>query len=308
MARIPTAPAPRRRHPVEIAIDAALEADNGVRFRQLQEKWLPTIKDAYRGEEDPFRSHLGASQIGRECDRELFYGWRWAGLKKIPARLGRLFNRGHLEEGRFLALLEMIGVVFHVQPDGGQERISAHGGHFGSALDGVAYNVPGMEGEWVLTEFKTSSTKQFCALVAAGSVLAGKPEHYAQIQSCMARRGIYKCLYMIVNKNDDDLYCETIDYNPSYADHVLGRAGRIIFATTAPPKLSEDPSHFKCKMCDRSDVCHYKAPVLRNCRTCQHSVADPGGTWGCALRNVVLDKEAQKKGCDQYAVLPDFAQ
>jgi len=49
------------------AIDAAIEADQGAAYRQHLKNVLPHIGDAYRGvEESPFRSHMGASIIGRE--------------------------------------------------------------------------------------------------------------------------------------------------------------------------------------------------------------------------------------------------
>jgi hypothetical protein len=197
----------------------------------------------------------------------------------------------------------MIGVHIHAVEGGGQDRVSAYGGHCGSALDGTLYGVPDCPDEWVLGEFKTHNTKQFTKLVADRSVRVSKPEHYSQIQTCMSLRGIHKTLYMAVNKNDDDLYCEIIEYDHAHATERLGRAHDVIFARTPPKRISEDPSDDRCRFCDCLDQCHYKAPMLVNCRTCRHSVADPGGTWGCELRGIVLDKEAQMAGCDQHAFI-----
>jgi hypothetical protein len=309
VARIPAraAKAAPGKHPLVVAIDAAIEADDGALFRTLLGKYMPTIKDAYRGAEDKFRAHFGFSTIGKECARELYYNWRWVARKKFPARIIRLFNRGHIEEARFLALLAMVGVTIHDgDGEGGQERLSAYNGHAGSALDGLLYNVPGAMGEWILGEFKTHGTKPFIALVAANSIRVAKPEHYAQMQACMEVRGIHRCLYLAVNKNDDDLYAEIVEYDAPSAKHYMTRAGGIIFATTIPPKITTDASDFRCKFCDRSDVCHYNAKVLTNCRTCKHSIADPGGTWGCGLRNIMLDRDAQAAGCEQYVVHPDL--
>jgi len=69
------------------------------------------------------RTHLGASLIGDECKRKLWYVFRWVKHDKMekegntPAenvanagRLYRLFNRGHREEDRFIEWLEGIGV------------------------------------------------------------------------------------------------------------------------------------------------------------------------------------------------------
>lgn len=304
MAKV-SMPAPRKILKTVTAIDAAIDADGGARYRGLLEKWLPRMKDAYRQDEDPLRSHFGLSGVGRKCDRDLWYGWRWASTKQFPARIIRIFNRGHREEASFLAMLEMIGVHIHFEGEDGQDRVSAVGGHVGSALDGTLYGIPDLPTEWVLGEFKTSGTKPFCKIVAEG-VKVAKPEHYAQMQTCMKLRGIHWCLYMVVNKNDDDIHAELIRYDQAEADHKLDRAARLVFAPTPPAKISNDPSDFDCRYCDRLQICHYGAPALRNCRTCKHSVPDPGGTWGCALHNLTLDKAKQKAGCDDFAMIDEL--
>lgn len=58
---------------------------------------------------DGHRSHLGASQIGEECKRKLWYVFRWCFQEQFSGRMLRLFNRGHREEERFIEWLEGIG-------------------------------------------------------------------------------------------------------------------------------------------------------------------------------------------------------
>lgn len=56
------------------------------------------------------RWHLGASLIGEECKRKLWYMFRWCFREQTDGRKQRLFNRGHREEARFVEWLEGIGV------------------------------------------------------------------------------------------------------------------------------------------------------------------------------------------------------
>lgn len=308
MVALPKTPTFTRATKTERAINEAIDADGGNRFRELLEYHLPRIADAYRKDEeaDNFRSHLGASQIGKECDRALWLGWRWSFTRYFQPRILRLFNRGHQEEARFLAMLDMIGVQFFQPADGSQERISDHGGHFGSALDGVLWNVPECPGEWILGEFKTHNTKSFCDLIVKG-VQVSKPEHYAQMQTCMARRGIYKTLYLAVNKNDDDIFGQIVGYDGAVARSFLLRGRDIIEAREAPKRLSEDPSNFKCSICDGKQRCHFPGhtPPPINCRTCKHSGADiENGIWVCDLKSIVLDKVAQLAGCSSHDPIP----
>ncbi len=55
------------------------------------------------------RTHLGASLIGRNCKRYLWYVFRWCKHVAHDGRRQRLFNRGHREEARFVEWLEGVG-------------------------------------------------------------------------------------------------------------------------------------------------------------------------------------------------------
>ena len=110
------------------AIDSALEKDQGGKYRQILGTVIPHMADAFRGADEGFRTHLGASLIGGECSRALWYGFRWATKPKFSGRILRLFNRGHLEEARFISLLLMIGCTVYQQDEkGNQFRISGAG-------------------------------------------------------------------------------------------------------------------------------------------------------------------------------------
>lgn len=60
---------------------------------------------------DEHRKHLGFSLIGDECQRKLWYGFRWCKLPRPEPRIKRLFDRGHKEEDRFIDYLRGIGCI-----------------------------------------------------------------------------------------------------------------------------------------------------------------------------------------------------
>ena len=312
------------------AIDEALSSDGGARFRQTQGKVLPHIEDAYRGEEDAHRSHLGASVIGQACARAIAYGWRWAS-KKVPrgkkneppkkaaSRMIRLWNRGHLEEGRFISMLLVAGIaVYQQDANGRQYRIASFGGHFSGSGDGILMNVPDLpQGVPALGEFKTHSGKSFEGLVEDGAQKA-KPEHYAQMQEYMHHFGLLYALYLAVNKDTDELYAEIVQYDRPVAEHFLQRAKQIIFEKTLPARIKGgNPGFFQCKyLCDYTDVCYDTVKPQRNCRTCQHWFPMPDGTFQCTnetqheIRNwpgvIELTKEMQAAGCESYELGDEF--
>ena len=287
-------------------IDETIRRDQGASYRGHLGKAVAQIKDAYNAEpEARFRSHLGASIIGETCERKLWLGFRWAQHRDFNGRLLRLFNRGHQEEARFIALLQTIGCTVHsVAKDGGQFRISDFGGHFGSAVDCVIVGCPDAP-EPILGEFKTHNDKSFQSLKNDG-VREAKFGHYAQIQVCMKKLSLPKCLYLAVNKNDDELYGEIINAD-AIGDQALDRANRIIFSNTSPERLKNaSPSWWECKYCDYSSVCFGKVAPEENCRTCRFSSPQQDGTWHCTKHDTVLSKEAQLSGCSSYSANPSF--
>lgn len=299
-------------------IEAHLEKDQGAAYRRHLRHLLPLAEDAYRDEEDPFRSHLGASLMGRECARELWYSFRWVKAPAFEGRILRLFNRGHLEEPRIVALLLMIGcTVWQYDEDGKQFRIKGHKGHFGGGMDGVVLGIPEMPETPVLGEFKTHNDKSFQG-VRSNGVREAKFEHYVQMQLYMGKTGLSHALYVAVNKNDDTIYPEIVSFDKETYDRFVHRAGLIIDADEPPPRISNSPGWYKCKFCTFSSVCHGAAQPERNCRTCRWSTPVDGGEWLCenplvveeACINgwwdpiVVLDKAAQLKGCPDYEQNP----
>lgn len=306
-------------------IDRMIADDQGSRFRGWLGRVLPHIGDAYRTDEDGHRSHLGASLLGGECARAIFYSFRWITKSAFEGRMLRLFNRGHLEEGRIIAMLLMLGVqVFQQDENGKQYRISWAEGHAGGSGDGVAIGLPECPDLHVLLEFKTHGEKSFIELAGklaewrdyvsgkgaftGKGVKACKPEHYIQMQTYMRKMGLSAALYVAVNKNTDDLYMELITLAPEVADQYLDRGENIVWLTKAPQRISSSPGFFKCRFCDHRPYCHLDAPPDRNCRTCQFSEPIKGGagTWFCNSHAVVIPKEVQLVACERWCEADDF--
>lgn len=291
------------------AIDAQIEGDQGIEFRRNLALVLPHMKDAYRTDSDGHRSHMGASMIAKECGREVWYNFRWAVKPKFPARIIRLFNRGHLEEARFIAMLLAIGCeVFQQDAAGNQFRISDCEGHFGGSGDGIVVGLPDLDPNVpALCEFKTHNAKSFTELKAKGLVEA-KPEHYGQMTTYMTKMGLAVGLYAAVNKDNDDVYMELIHMNSTYGGVLVQRADTLVWADKPPERLGKTPGFWKCKFCDYKLVCHSKGIPDRNCRTCQYSSPGKAAVWNCSndICPGVIPKELMQTGCSHYEQKVDF--
>lgn len=301
------------------AIDRAIQQDGGKAYRCWLQKVLPHIGDAYRQDEDEFRSHLGASELGQECGRALWYGLHWATPRVEDGRMLRLLNRGHLEEARFIAAMLTIGIQVYQQDENGKQyRIVFGNGHGGGSGDGVAIGIPDIGQTYALCEFKTHNRKSFTELAGdpkdwqkhladpqrvpfkGKGVRESKFEHFVQSQTYMRKMGLPVGLYMAVCKDTDDLYGEVLVLDPMFADQFIGRGEKIIDMAVPPTKINNSPGFWKCKFCHHKPVCHLGAAPAVNCRTCAFSHKGEQGTWNCSRHGVVLDKQTQLSGCANY--------
>jgi hypothetical protein len=283
------------------AIEAAMFQDQGARYRELLGELMPLAADAYNPKNDLFRSHLGASQIGKECGRAIWYSYRWATAVRFNGKMLRLFNRGHLEEPRMLALMKLIGVtVYQTDENGKQFRISrGYKGQAGGSMDSVLYGVPDIPDTFMLGEFKTHGDKSFGKLIDDG-LLRSKFEHYVQTQIYMGDQKLPYALYLATNKNTDDIHAEIIKADPAQFQRYQQRTILIVDATEPPPKIGKDESDWRCKFCDHRPVCHLGQEPYKSCRTCRNSIILDEGKWGCKLHRIELTEEMQLAACDHY--------
>lgn len=292
------------------AIDKALLEDQGNRFRGILRELMPLAEDAYESNTQPWRSHLGASLLGRECSRELWYSFHWSILKKFEGRMIRLFNRGHLEEPRMVALLKMIGYqVWQFNSNGKQFRVDGYKNHAGGGIDAVVRGVLDIpEGENALGEFKTHNDDSFQKLKQTG-VFNAKPEHFVQMQTYMGKLDLKYALYVAVNKNNDELHAEIIHFDQKLFDRYQERSRIVIDSKVPLPKLpNASASWYKCKFCDYNGICNRGETPVKNCRTCQFSEVGDNGTWVCQKTGTVLSKTTQMVGCDAYTLNPVYFQ
>jgi hypothetical protein len=258
--------------------------------------------------DDGPRTHLGASIIGHECDRHLWFTFRWIKHQIHDGRKYRLFNRGHKEEARFIEWLRGIGFEVHEIDEGtGQQfRVTSKCGHYGGSLDGITvFPRNYIIHEPMLLEFKTNKTgSEFKNLVKNG-VKAEKPKHYKQMCVYGKKYNLWYALYMCVNKNDDDIYVEIVQLDWILADKLEVRAETIIYSHTPPEGISLKASYFKCKMCDHQGVCHKNEPVDINCRSCFFARPVEDKQWKCDKYGIIPGKEAILAACSEWkSILP----
>lgn len=261
--------------------------------------------------DDGFRWHLGASKIGNECKRALWYSFRWIGGKTTSGRMQRLFNRGHLEEKRHAEWLRGIGFTVWTHDESITKSDGTHPqlritnkckGHLGGSLDGIVsfperYNIPG----YAILESKTSGTGAKFNEVMNKPMQIAKPEHYIQNSIYGYSYDIKHVLYLCANKNDDSLAIKIEKLDFKLAKDMEVKADSIIFSQTPPAKISPNPSFFQCKsLCEFIDVCHAQKPTQVNCRSCVKCSAVDNAEFHCSQWDAIIPRDAVPKACTEW--------
>ena len=259
-----------------------------------------------RGDSEKPRRYLGASEIGHECDRALWYSFRKCFKSEFDGRMYRLFKTGHLEEFRFIEELEGIGCTVKALDDKGEQfGVSAVGGHFKGHMDGVAIGIPEAPKTWHLLEFKTFKDDLFVKLVASG-VEKSNPKHFAQMIVYMGLGGLDRALYLAKNKNTDELYSERIEHDSSKFKAIMLRAERIIKSNQPPERLCSRRDDYRCKMCNAESICWGAINDIavdlptKDCRTCCHATPEMegDGRWSCASQDGTMEP------CPAHLLIP----
>ncbi len=248
------------------------------------------------------RTHLGLSEVCHKCPRSAWFAFRKIHQKEHPPQLMRLFQRGHREEFFFTELLNRIGLtVWEINPKTGKHfKVSDCEGHLRGTMDRVGKDKLmhfASTTDAFLIEFKTSNDARFKKLKKEG-LKKSNPQYYGQIQGYMGlEKNLKGCLFMSVNKNDDEIYIEWVTPDPEALQHILVRAEDILNATAPIRRIAKRKGYWECKtMCSYMDHCFDKDRQSdRSCRSCRNARPIAGGKWKC-----VLSKQKYGKLCKQW--------
>ena len=230
----------------------------------------PTIAAMHRAVEQreaatPPRAYLGASGIGDDCERKLWYGVQGYPSEPIAWRGLYAIEDGHRTEDLVAERLRLIpGIeLWTHKPDGSQYGFSDFGGRFRGHIDGVIKGLLQAPNTAHIWENKSVNEKKFKEL---GKLVAEKGEknalrawdktYYAQGVIYMHYFNLTRHYLTVTTPGGRDIIGCRTDANPDYAQALRAKAERILDAKDVPGRISEDPAWYQCKWCRFSDVCH----------------------------------------------------
>jgi hypothetical protein len=214
---------------------------------------------------EPPRDYLGASIIGEECDRKLWYSFNNAPRKQFDANTLRRFEDGHRTESLVIQRLRSVpGIeLWDRHADGGQIGGKLFNGKFGWHVDGVILGLLQAPKTPHVLEVKCSGEKKFKEFKGAVDAMGEKAAlakwnsvYYAQAIVYTYLLDLDRHYTVVASAGGREMASCRTEANHDMAKALLAKAERIIGSPQAPTRLSEKPEWFACKWCDFRKVCH----------------------------------------------------
>lgn len=282
----------------------------------LPQHACPTLEEADRAleaqQERRRRGYMGMSAIGKECERALWYDFRWAARPAFDAPTLKRFADGHASEDVAVARLKATpGLEVHATDESGEQfGFKDIGGHFSGHMDGVILGLVQAPKTWHVLEIKAS--EKYTDLDKAKRKVGEKhalaewnPTYYAQAVLYMDYAGLDRHYLVCVSPGARKWTAVRTNADPVFAQILKDKAERLIFTDHAPNRIGNADS-FTCKWCDFSGICHRGETAERNCRTCLNATPTRDGEWKCEQFGHVLSRDDQEAGCREHRYLPDL--
>ena len=202
--------------------------------------------------EEPRRGYLGMSSIGDPCERKLWLDLNGQPREPFSGQLCRILQNGHDREKRIIEELKIPG---H-EVDGTQMEFSEFE-LFKGHCDGIISGLTKTTGPHVL-EIKTANAASFKKMKTCG-IKTASPKYWAQIQCYMGYAGLKRGQFIVENKNNQELYPETVEFEEETFNALRAKAERIIKAQEAPARIFQ-PGSAECDRCNFSSNCDNPVP------------------------------------------------
>lgn len=203
---------------------------------------------------DDLRSCIGASSIGYDCYRAIWYGLN--GYEKNPhnSRTKINFEVGKQLEKFFMDMIESSGITV-IRPNDGNKNLYVQDNElniFQGHMDGVLiFNT----GEECVLEIKTAKNANFMKFKKNG-LKSWSSIYYSQLQAYMGMSGISLGVLMAVNKDTSELYHEYISFDQTFYEFLKRKAAIIAEHDTPPAKINKNPCFYLCTGCPYKEICH----------------------------------------------------
>ena len=217
----------------------------------ITKKLTEIVNKTIKQSNEPRRTYLGASGIGRQCFRSIWYDYHGAEKGPIEGSRQRTLEIGHRLEGLVLDCLEASGLnITRPNVDVYDEELPKFRGH----IDAILWDFP--IDTTSIIEVKTAKDSSFRIFEKKG-LRSWYPMYYSQVQAYMGMSSIQSAYIIAINKDTSELHDEYVLFDRVHYEALREKAKKIIESpSTTPDRISDSPLYFLCRICDFRNVCH----------------------------------------------------
>ena len=198
------------------------------------------------------RDYLGASQLGEECDRKIWYTYHRPS-PKIEPRVQRIFDMGNLIEDYLIKILIESGLeVWDTDKETGKQFGFVDGpvkGH----CDGVIKDIPESSKPHLL-EIKSAKNSRFNDIKKNG-IQSSNDQYWVQAQVYAHKLKLERILFIVMNKDTSELYKERFHVEHIIAEGAITRGKEIVAMKTEPKRADKSSTFYNCKWCNFREEC-----------------------------------------------------
>jgi hypothetical protein len=197
---------------------------------------------------DEPRDYIGASSIGADCLRKIWYEFKGTHADGVHSKMRRTWSIGKRLEGLVIEWLRSARVLVEICHDTYHAKnVPTFQGHF----DGIVF----LGKNKSILEIKTAKDASFKIFESKGLRL-WNPQYYAQVQSYMGMSGIDSAYILVLNKDNSALSDEYVTFDEEFYVGLEQKALMISKSVVEPPRINGSPLWFQCKICKYNKICH----------------------------------------------------
>lgn len=199
------------------------------------------------------RHYIGASLVGRPCNREIWYQYHGYISHKPTSQMQKTFDVGKKLEELILDYIELAEIEL-IRPDEENHYLSI----FDESVEVFQGHMDGMirvNGEWIVLEIKTAKNSSFEVFKNKG-LKVWSEQYYSQVQSYMGMGKYNKAVLICINKDNSELHCEWVDFNLEYYQELKMKALAISALDEPPERINKSPLFYVCRSCQFKTICH----------------------------------------------------
>jgi CRISPR/Cas system-associated exonuclease Cas4 (RecB family) len=266
------------------------------------------------------RNYLGASIIGDECWRKVFYDFKNCRIREIKCTGIKAIQDGFACELIMANRLKKLPYItlYTEDPQNPKQQIGIESllGHLRGHLDGMIKGILEAPLTWHVWESKAVNEKKWDEFVKIRAEHGEKQAlqlwdqcYYAQAQIYMHFTRTERHYITVMTPGGRGHVSARTEYNRKYAEMLIDKARQIIFDDeNLPSRLSDNREFYKCKWCQFQTICHDGDFSDINCKTCRYRKCVENGANKCLLTETIIEPTKIGLACKNHIYNPALVQ